>query len=218
MYSPDMKKQRICDVGKRMYDKSLVIANDGNISWRIDDDAVLVTPSRVCKADLTPDMILTVDMQGNIVDGHGIVSTEVKLHLAVYRCLPDAVAAVHAHPLYATAYAVAGIPLEEIIYPTAYSFLGAVPVAPYGTASTDEVSASVEPLLRAGHRAILLANHGALTHAGSLWDAYYLMERLEAYASISYAARQLGGGRALDGAEKERLEAKIRRQKNANLL
>jgi L-fuculose-phosphate aldolase len=218
MYAPDPRKVQICNVGKRMYEKNLVVANDGNISWRVGDNEIFITPSRVCKADMTPDMILTVDANGTLVAGQGVVSTELKMHLAAYRGDPDIQAVVHAHPFHATAFAVAGIPLDRLIYPTGFSFLGKVPVAPYGTSTTNELAESVAAMLEEGHRAILLANHGALTCAASLWDAYYLMERLENYAGICFAARQLGGGRELSDDEAERLRGKIRRQKAAGLL
>lgn len=218
MYAPDPLKLEMCAVGARLYEKNLVVANDGNLSRRLDGNRILITPSRVCKADMTPDMMLTVDTDGNLRDGRGTISTELQLHLAVYRAAPEARAVVHAHPFYATAHAIAGIPLDQLVYPTGYSFLGNVPVAPYGTSTTRELADSVGELLGKGHRALLLANHGALTCAASPWDAYYLMERLENYAGLCFAARQLGGGRALSGEEKSRLEEKIARQKNSGLL
>lgn len=218
MYSPDPLRRELCDVGKRMYEKNLVVANDGNISWRISENEILITPTRVCKADMTPDMILKVDMDGNIIEGHGRTSTELQMHLTVYRADPAVKAVVHAHPFYATAYAVAGIALDKLIYPTGLSFLGNVPVAPYGTSTTIELAESVKNYIQNGQRALLLANHGALTCAGSLWDAYYLMERLEAYAGICYASQQLGGGRVLSDDEAERLQQKIARQKASGLL
>jgi L-fuculose-phosphate aldolase len=210
MYAPDPLKLQICAVGKRMYEKSLVAANDGNISCRIGEDRVLITPSRVCKGDLTPDMILTVNLDGQLIEGQGAVSTELKMHLSAYATLPDMVGVVHAHPRYATAFAVAGIPLDQLIYPTGFLSLGNVPVAPYGTSATEELARSVVDLLRNGTRVMLLANHGALTCAKSLWDAYYLMESLEHYAAIYYLAKQLGGGRVLDEDERKRLELKMR--------
>ena len=218
MYAPDPRKVQVCDVGKRMYEKNLVVANDGNISWRVGDNEILITPSRVCKADMTPEMILTVNMSGDLVAGQGVISTELQMHLAVYHSDPKITAVVHAHPFHATAFAVAGIPLDRLIYPTGFSFLGNVPVAPYGTSTTNELAESVVVMLQEGHRAVLLANHGALTCAASLWDAYYLMERLENYAGICFAAKQLGGGRELSNDEADRLREKIRRQKAAGLL
>lgn len=218
MYSPDMFKEAICKVGKRMYEKGLVVANDGNISWRIADNEVLVTPSGVCKADMTPGMIIKMDMDGNILEGTDKPSSELMIHLRVYRALPDRKAVIHAHPIFATAFAVANIPLDKIIYPTAHSFLGVVPVTKYGTSTTSDLADAVEDCMRNGHKAVLLANHGALTSAAALWDAYYLMERLESYATISFLARQLGGGRELTDEEKVKLEAKIARQKSSGSL
>jgi L-fuculose-phosphate aldolase len=218
MYSPDLFKETICKVGKRMYDKNLVVANDGNISWRISDNEVLISPSGVCKADMTPDMILKIDMNGNVIEGMGKPSSELMMHLKVYQILPERKAVIHAHPIFAGAYAVANLPLDKIIYPTAYSFLGIVPLAKYGTSTTIELVDSVGECIRDGAKAILLANHGVLTSAATLWDAYFLLERLESYATISYLANQLGGGRELTAEEKTRLTAKIARQKRSGGL
>jgi L-fuculose-phosphate aldolase len=192
-----------------MYEKSLVAANDGNISWRISEGEILVSPSGVCKADMTPDMILRIDMDGNILEGHLKPSSELKMHLKVYHANPERKAVVHAHPAFAGAFSLANLPLDRIVYPTAYAALGPVPLARYGAASTDELADSIEGLIREGRKAILLANHGALTCAGNLWDAYFLMESLESYAKISLLAKLLGGARELDDDEKERLETKI---------
>ena len=218
MYSPDMCKEAICKVGKRMYEKGLVVANDGNISWRISENEVLMSPSGVCKADMTPDMILKTDIEGNILEGTNKPSSELIMHLRVYKTLPERKAVIHAHPAFATAFAVANIPLDKIIYPTAYSFLGYVPVTKYATSTTTDLADAVEDSIRNGEKAILLANHGVLTSAATLWDAYFLLERLESYATISYLAKQLGGGRELSGEEKVELEAKIVRQKNSGMM
>jgi Ribulose-5-phosphate 4-epimerase and related epimerases and aldolases len=212
MYSPDPYKKLLCDVGKRMYDKSLVVANDGNISWRIEDNRVLISPSGVCKADMTPDMILTIDMDGNVIDGVRVPSGEVEMHLRVYKTMPKRRAVVHAHPPYAAAFAVAGIQLSQVIYPTAYGLFGEIPVTKYGTATTSDLADAVEEHVRMGKKGILLGNHGALTCAADLWDAYYLMERVESYAQICLLVRQLGGGRELNADEQEKLQEKIARQ------
>jgi L-fuculose-phosphate aldolase len=201
-----------------MYEKSLVIANDGNISWRISDQEILISPTGVCKADMTPDMILKVDMNGNLLEGEGRPSSEIKMHLKVYQVAPDRRAVVHAHPSYATAFAVANMPIDQLVYPTNYSFFGMVPVTVYGTSTTNELADSIEEFIREGKKGILLANHGALTSAANLWDAYFLMERLESYAKIYFLARQLGGGRPLTDDEAGRLEEKIARQKSDGRL
>jgi L-fuculose-phosphate aldolase len=218
MYAPDPLKKAVCDVGKRMYEKSLVVGNDGNISWRISDSEVLLTPTGVCKGDLTPDMILTVDLDGNVLEGKGKPSGEVNMHLAVYRAAPQRKAVIHAHPAYAAAFAVANIPLDKLIYPTCYTFFGVVPVARYATATTKELAEAVVEQARAGKKGILLANHGALTCAASLWDAYYLMERLESYAQICFFAHLLGGGRVLNQEEQDALNQKITRQINSGAI
>lgn len=212
MFSPDPFKQTLCDVGRRMYQQGLVIANDGNVSWRIAENEVLVSPTAVCKGDLTPDMILKVDLDGNVLEGTGKPSSELKMHLRIYR-VSDRKAVVHAHPSYATAFAVANVPLDELVYPTNYSFFGVVPVSAYGTSTTDELADAIEGFAREGKKGFLLANHGAVTSAANPWDAYYLMERLESYSKIVFLAKQLGGGRSLNDDESVRLQHKIERQK-----
>jgi L-fuculose-phosphate aldolase len=214
MHAPDPLKKAVCDVGKRMYEKSLVVGNDGNISWRISDSEILLTPTGVCKGDMTPDMILKVSLDGNIIEGEGMPSGEVNMHLGVYRAAPQRKAVIHAHPPYAAAFAVANIPLDKLIYPTSYTFFGTVPVTKYATATTKELAEVVMEQVRAGKKGILLANHGALTCAASLWDAYYLMERLESYAQICFFAHLLGGGRVLGLEEQDALNQKIMRQIN----
>jgi L-fuculose-phosphate aldolase len=218
MYAHDPLKKAVCEVGKRMYEKSLVIGNDGNISWRISDTEVLLTPTGVCKGDLTPDMILKIDLDGNVLEGRGKPSGEVNMHLGVYKAAPQRKAVVHAHPPYAAAFAVANIPLDKLIYPTCYTFFGAVPVTPYATATTTELAEAVMEQVRTGKKGILLANHGALSCAATLWDAYYLMERLESYAQICFLAQLLGGGRVLTPSEQEALNQKIARQLNSGAI
>ena len=212
MYAPDVLKKEICEVGRRMYEKALVVGNDGNISWRISDSEVLLTPTGVCKGDLTPDMILKVDLDGNVLEGSGKPSGEVNMHLGVYKAAPQRKAVIHAHPPYAVSFAVANIPLDKLIYPTSYTFFGVVPVTRYATATTTDLASAAVEQIKEGKKGILLANHGAMTCAANLWDAYYLMERLESYAQICFLAHMLGGGRVLSAEEKEALDQKIARQ------
>jgi L-fuculose-phosphate aldolase len=127
-------------------------------------------------------------------------------------------AVVHAHPQYATTLAVANIALDKIIFPTGFSFLGHVPIVPYATSTTVELGDSIRKFIEDGQNALILGNHGALTCGETLWDAYYLMERLENYAQITYMSKLIGGGRELTDDEKIRLQAKIDRQKKAGLL
>ncbi len=199
-------KKLMCDIGKRIYDRAMVAANDGNFSCKLDENTFLCTPTGVSKGFMTPDMICTVDAEGNPKKSNGKYkpSSEIKMHMRIYKKRPDVNAVVHAHPQYATAYAIAGIPLTEKIMPEAVIFLGEVPIAKYGLPSTMEIPDNVEPLLDC-YDAVLLENHGALAWGEDLMAAYFKMESLEFYASLAYKAKMLGGAKELPHDEVMRL-------------
>lgn len=183
-YMPEQTaREGICEIGRRMYERRFVAANDGNISVRIGDDAVLCTPTGVSKGFMTPELMAVVRLDGEQVSGTLKVSSELKMHLRAYRENPDIMAITHAHPPAATSFAIAGIPLDKAILPEAVVMLGRVPVAPYATPGTEEVPDSIAPFCRA-YNAVLLANHGALTWGRDLTEAWYRMESLEHYATI----------------------------------
>ncbi len=184
-------KQQICDVGHRLYAKNFVAANDGNISVKISDNEFLCTPTGVSKGDLTPDMIIRIDGQGNKLEGALNPSSEIKMHLRVYRDRPDVNAVVHAHPPVATAFTVAGVPLNQYILPEAILTIGTVPTCEYGTPSTMEIPDSLAPYIQE-HDAFLLQNHGALTVGNTLTRAFFTMEEVEFNAIICKHARELG--------------------------
>lgn len=191
-------KKQICDIGKRIYDKGFVAANDGNISIRISDNEFLITPTGVSKGFLTPEMILKIDGEGNVLDGTPtyLPTSEMKMHLLVYQERLDIEAIVHVHPPYATAFAIAGIPLDQAIMPESVVYLGTIPIAEYGTPSTEEVPDAVKKHVH-NHQGVLLENHGALTWGKSLEHAYNLMESLEFTAKINWISKQLNGDREL---------------------
>jgi len=191
-------KKQICDIGKRIYNKGMVAANDGNISVKISDNEFLCTPTGVSKGFMTPEYICKVDKDGNVIQANEGFrpSSEIKMHMRVYRERPDVKAVVHAHPIYATSFAIAGIPLTQPIMPEAVISLGCVPIAEYGTPSTNEIPDAVEKYLQ-HFDAVLLENHGALSYSDSLINAYYKMESLEFYAELLFRAKQLGGPKEL---------------------
>ena len=187
-------KKQICEIGKRIYNKGMVASNDGNISVKISDNEFLCTPTGVSKGFMTPEYICKVDANGNVIQANpGFKpSSEIKMHMRVYRERPDVKSVVHAHPLYATSFAIAGIPLTEPIMPEAVIALGCVPIAEYGTPSTEEIPDAVSKYVQ-HFDAVLLANHGALTFSDSLLNAYHKMESVEFYAELLFHSRQLGG-------------------------
>ncbi|ARE86066.1 class II aldolase/adducin family protein [Clostridium formicaceticum] len=184
-------REEICQIGKRMYDREFVAANDGNISVRISENEIWTTPTGVSKGFMTPEMLVKVDLQGKVLEGDSKPSSELKMHLKVYEERPEIKAVVHAHPLTATVLAVAGIPLDQALLPEAIVTLGTVPIAPYATPSTEEVPESIASYLK-DHNAVLLENHGALTWGRDILEAYYRMETLEFYAKIILTTRMLG--------------------------
>ncbi|MCC8142183.1 MAG: class II aldolase/adducin family protein [Lachnospiraceae bacterium] len=199
-------KEQICEIGRRIYDRKMVAANDGNISVKLDDHVFLCTPTGVSKGFMTPDFICTVDEKGNLIHANEGFrpSSELKMHMRVYQRRPDVGAVVHAHPMFATAYAVAGIPLTQPVMTEAIVALGFVPIAEYATPSTTEVPDSLEKYLPY-YDAVLLESHGALTWSTDLLSAYYKMESVEFYAELLYRTTVLGGPKELDEEKIEKL-------------
>lgn len=198
MQNEDMIKQEMCEIGRRVYERGMVAANDGNFSVKINENEFLCTPTGVSKGFMKPECICRIDARGKLLEENGGFrpSSEMKMHLRVYQERPDVGAVVHAHPPYATTFAAAGIELEQPILSEAVLTLGKVPVAKYGTPSTQEVPDAVAEYLQ-DYDAMLLANHGALTYGGSLMNAYFKMESVEFYARILYQTKMLGGAKEL---------------------
>jgi L-fuculose-phosphate aldolase len=197
-------RQDICDIGKRIWTRGFVAANDGNITVRLADGCFLATPTGVSKGFMTPDMIIKVDAEGKKLAGELNPSSELKMHMAVYQMRSDVNAVVHAHPPTATGYAVAGMPMDKMLLPEVIISLGWVPVAKYGTPSTNELGDVLKELLEY-HDAMLLENHGALTVGHSLTNAYFKMETIELAAQISVTAQILGREREISADNVEKL-------------
>lgn len=199
-------KEEICEIGKRIYNRNMVAANDGNISVKLNENEFLCTPTGVSKGFMTPEYICKVDKEGKVIEANAGYrpSSEIKMHMRVYRERPDVVSVVHAHPMYATAFAIAGIPLTKQIMPEATITLGSVPIAEYGTPSTEEIPDAITKYLPL-YDAVLLENHGALTYGDSLLNAYHKMESVEFYAQLLFLSRQLGGPKELSEEQVQRL-------------
>lgn len=196
--SEEEARQAIVRAGKRMYDHGYVVTNDGNISVRISSTEIIVTPTGVSKGFMTPEMMVKMNLDGDVLEAKGTKpSSEVKMHLRVYAEDDSVMAVVHAHPIYATSYAIAGIPLDEPILSEAMLQIGAVPIAKYAKPGTYDVPDGIAPFVK-GYGAVLLSNHGALTWGTTLVEAFSRMEVLENYAHISFVVGLLGGGRGLD--------------------
>lgn len=185
-------REEICEIGRRVWHREYVAANDGNISVRLNDHEILATPTGVSKGYLTPDMLVVIDRAGNKLRGHMKPSSELKMHRAFYDARPDVRAVCHAHPIVATGFAVAGLSLDRCTLPEVVITLGSVPLAKYGVPGSDELTQDIMDNYVAEHDAFLLANHGVVTIGQTLMNAYYKMETVEHFAKISLVARQLG--------------------------
>ncbi len=184
-------KKEIVAAGRKLWDRGYVDGNGGNISYRISGEYALCTPTLLSKSDITPDDICMVDMHGTQVAGRRRSTSEILLHLEVYKHQPKATACVHAHPPHATAYAIVGkVPPTHII-PEAEVFAGRVALAPYDTPGTHGVADKIIPLVQ-DHNTILLENHGVMTWADTVTHAEWLVEIVDAYCQTLILASQLG--------------------------
>lgn len=199
-------REQICDVCHKMWQLGWVAANDGNVSVKLEDGTFLVTPTGVSKSFITPDKLVNIDHEGELikVNGNFRPSSEIKMHLRCYKERADVGAVVHAHPPTATGFAVAQVDLDRYTMVETVLTIGSVPVTPYGTPSTYEVPDNIAPYLME-HDVLLLANHGALTVGADLITAYYRMETLELYAKISLTAHLLGGEKEISRENIDRL-------------
>ncbi|HZD94295.1 MAG TPA: class II aldolase/adducin family protein [Candidatus Sulfotelmatobacter sp.] len=210
----DSLRHDLVRFGKMLHAQGFVAATDGNLSVRLDQERVLVTPTCVSKGMMEPQDMVVVDLNGRKLSGGHNPSSEIVMHLTIYRMRPDVGAVVHAHPCTATAFASAGMALDEPLCSEIVITLGSVPLAPYATTGTMALSDSLCPYIPF-HDAILMANHGVVAYGEDLCRAYMRMEAVEHYAKIVLATRQLGSARSLDSQELEKLVA-VRSQYGKN--
>jgi L-fuculose-phosphate aldolase len=203
-------REEIIQIGKLLYERGLIVATDGNISARLDDQTILITPSGLCKGLMTPEQLITVDLAGRKVGPDTPVTkalkptSEITMHLEAYKQRPDVQAVVHAHPPHAVALSIVGISLADCMLPEAIVFLGLTPTTPYATPSSEENARAIRQVIT-GHDAILLQRHGSLTVGNTPLNAYYRTETLEQIARITYMLNQLGGGQPLPPHQVEKL-------------
>lgn len=184
-------KEQICEIGRRVYAKGFAAANDGNITVRLSEREFLCTPTMVCKGFLKPEDICRVDIEGKQLAGTKKRTSEVLLHLSIYKQRPDVMACVHCHPPHATAFAVAHEPIPKCILPEVEVFLGEVPTAIYETPGGQKFADTVVPFAK-DCNTIILANHGTLTFGPDLEKAYWNTEIIDSYCRILILAKQLG--------------------------
>jgi L-fuculose-phosphate aldolase len=194
---------RVC---RRLYERGLVAGPDGNVSVRLQDGSILVTPSGMSKVDVTPDDLVLVDGDGEVRDGQRPPSSELRMHLRIYERRADVFAVVHAHPPTATGFAVAGESFMAPVLPEVILQMGEVPIVRYATPGTAALADSFDSYLT-GHHAFLMANHGATTVGATLELAHQRMESLEHAARIILTARLLGTVNELSSADVKALRA-----------
>ncbi len=200
----DELRREIVEIGRWVYQQGFVTAYDGNISFRLDNHRVLSTPTAICKGMMQVDDLVICDYDGHKISGLRNVTSEIAMHLLIYRRRPDIHAVVHAHPPTATGYAAAGLSLNKALVSEVVLALGCIPLARYGTPGTPELTAALEPLV-ATHDAILMANHGVVTFAPDLQRAYFKMETVEHFAKISLVTELLGRQVLLSESEVDKL-------------
>lgn len=200
----DDLRRELVRFSRWLYRLGFMPGTSGNLSVRLDPERLLATPTGASKYLLKSGDMVIVDLDGRQLAGTQNVTSEIGMHLAIYRMRPDVEAVIHSHPPIATAFACAGKPLDEMLCQEAVMTLGTVPLAGYATTGTDEVAASLAPLVP-GHDAILMANHGAVTYGRSLFDAFGKMETLEHVAQIRLVTHQLGRAQTLEEAQAQRL-------------
>lgn len=184
-------RRDICAAGRWIYEHDYVASTDGNISLRLDPRRILASPTGISKGMMAPEDLVITDLDGRKLSGSRNPSSELAMHLLIYRRRPDVNAVCHAHPPVATGYAAAGIPLNRAILCELVLALGSVPVAPYGTPGTSELTDALEPLVQS-YDAILLANHGVVTCGHDLLTAFFRMETAEHFARVALVTELLG--------------------------
>ncbi len=186
-------RRAICRIGELAYGRGFLAGADGNISARLSDGTILITPAGAMKGFLEPHHVAHIDDRGNVVDGGPSCSTEVGIHLVAYEERPEMRAMVHAHPPHAVALTIAGIDMQMPLIPEIVVTIGGVPTAPYGTPGTDELPESIRELIRCSDT-LIMQNHGSVTIGDNLMDAYKKLDMLEHTARILFLAHAVNGG------------------------
>ena len=192
------------EIGRRLYERNHICGTEGNLSARLPDGKILITPSGVNKGYLKPDDMIICSCDGKKLEGQGEPSSEVGLHTAIYRWRNDVTAICHAHPIYATAYSAAGISLNRPVLPEIVGTLGAIPLAGYASPGSTDLPETIADLIDR-YDAFLLESHGVLTVGRSLEDAFNKIESIERFARVLFVADRMGGAKLLSAGETQRL-------------
>src|SRR5689334_14865315 len=206
MSSERQHRREIVLFGRALHERGYVAAMDGNLSVRLDQRRILATPTSMCKSMMKPSDLVIVDMEGRSLEGRRDVSSEIAMHLLIYRLRPDVRGIVHAHPPTATGFAAAGMALNQPLVCEVVIGLGSIPLAKYGTPGTPELTEALEPLVR-DYDAILMSNHGVVAYSSDLHRAYMKMETVEHFAQIALVTHLLGRQQPLAGEDLQKLMA-----------
>jgi L-fuculose-phosphate aldolase len=204
MPSERQYRREIVLFGRALHDRGYVAAMDGNLSVRLDEHRILATPTAMCKGMMRPSDLVIVDPNGRRLSGRREVSSEIAMHLLIYRLRPDVRGIVHAHPPTATGFAAAGMALNQPLVCEVVIGLGSIPLARYGTPGTPELTEALEPLVPQ-YDALLMSNHGVVAYGVDLHHAYMKMETVEHFAQIALVTHLLGHQQPLGSAELEKL-------------
>jgi L-fuculose-phosphate aldolase len=183
-------RQQICKVGKKIYSKNFVASTEGNVSVKMSDNRFLITPTDISKGELKEESLSLIDINGNLLSGEKR-SSEYKMHLEIYKKRKDVNAIIHAHPVYSTAFAVAGMDMEQYVLPEVVATIGLIPLVKYETPSSQALAELVSETA-VNFDAMLLENHGLVVCGYDLWKTYYKLERVEHTFKIIYCAKMLG--------------------------
>jgi L-fuculose-phosphate aldolase len=197
-------RQDIVDIGRLVYQKGWVAANDGNITIRLSPDRILATPTGISKGMMHVDDLIIVDKQGGKLEGRRECTSEIFMHCTVYNMRPDIHSVLHAHPPVATGFATAGRPLDQALLPEVIIGLGCVPLAAYGLPGTPALTEPMLPLIPK-YDAIMMGNHGAVCYGEDVYKAFFKMETVEHFARIALVAELLGGANVLPKTEVNKL-------------
>ena len=206
MASEHQSRREIVQLGRMLHERGFIAATDGNLSVRLDERRILITPTGMSKGAMRPADLVVADMDGRRLKGKREVTSEIAMHLLIYRMRRDVQAIVHAHPRTATGFAAAGIALNQPLVCEVVIGLGQIPLAPYGTPGTPELAATLEPLVPQ-YDAILMANHGVVTYGVDLRCAYMKMETVEHFAQITLVTHMLGQQQLLAVGDLDKLVA-----------
>jgi L-fuculose-phosphate aldolase len=204
MKTETLLREDIVQVGRLMFDKGWIAANDGNITIRLDEDHILATPTGISKGMMKPEDLILCDLKGNKLCGERNCTSELGMHLTIYQLRPDVKSVVHAHPPVATGFAVAGRALDLALLPEVVISFGSVPLAEYGLPGTPALCEGMLPYIPK-YDALLMANHGAVSYGDDVFHAFHRMETVEHFARITLIAELLGGPKVLPRVEVEKL-------------